>query len=38
MRVEVAITPGNHNFYYWKRAFAALYPWLVTSLEPGRES
>ncbi len=32
--VELHITPGNHNFYFWKRAFAAAYPWLVQVLEP----
>jgi S-formylglutathione hydrolase FrmB len=37
MHVELHITSGNHNFYFWKGAFAASYPWLVQSLEPGRE-
>jgi S-formylglutathione hydrolase FrmB len=34
VRVELSITPGNHNFYYWKRAFADSYAWLVDGLEP----
>jgi S-formylglutathione hydrolase FrmB len=38
MHVELHITPGSHNFYYWRRAFAASYAWLVEGLEPAGES
>ncbi len=30
--VQLRIRPGGHNFYFWKRAFADSYPWMVRTL------